>query len=440
MAHENQDKKPLIRLLVLDPRHFHAALLQKHTYPQISHIVNVYAPKGPEIKAHLALINSFNNRPINPTNWCERVYTGANYLQRMLTDHAGDVVIISGHSSQKMNYLLSSIEASFNVFADKPMATTRDDFTLLRRVFELAEEKKVLLCDIMTERFNVTNIIQRELIRKPGLFGILEKGSPEKPAVVIESIHQLHKMVDGKTLRRPSWFFDTNHQGAAIADVGTHLVDLVQWMCFPDQVLDWRTDIKIISSNRWPTKLSLAQFKAITGLNEFPYALKSYVTPDKCLLADKNGEVLYILRGVHVLVRTLWNFSANPGLCDTQRSMVMGSKADLIVTQDVESNWKRLLSIEKKDTVTNEEFKRKLHSSTSSLRERWPGLDMKTTGRFWEIIIPEEAETSHEDHFAQATERFLQYVAEGRLPEWEISGILAKYYTTTEANQDPQLT
>jgi len=103
----------------------------------------------------------------------------------------------------------------------------------------------------------------------------------------MESIHQFHKKVDGKPLKRPEWFFDTRRQGGAIADVGTHLVDLVQWMCFPEQIIDWRNDIKIISSKCWPTKLSLDQFRAITGLNEYPGLLKDYINSDNYLEANK---------------------------------------------------------------------------------------------------------------------------------------------------------
>lgn len=430
-----KNEKSSIRILVLDPSHFHAALLQKQTYPEINPIVNVYAPKGPDLETHLQLIKSFNKRSKNPTNWNERVYTGPDYLKKMLHDKAGNVVIISGNCTHKMNYILSSVESGFNVFADKPMAITRSDFKLLRQAFEIAQEKKVLLFDIMTERYDVTNIIQRELTQKPEVFGVLEKGSPEKPAVVMESVHQFHKKVDGKALKRPDWFFDTRRQGEAIADVGTHLIDLVQWICFPNQVIDWRNDIKIIASNRWPSKLSLDQFRTITGLSEFPDQLKEYVTSDDYLMADKNGEVLYTLRGVHILVRTLWNFEAEPGARDTQISMLRGSHANITIMQGVEQKGRRVLSVENKTPVSNDEFERRLCASISSLRKLWPGLDVKTLGSISEIIVPKEAETSHEDHFAKVTECYLHYIAEGGLPEWEVSGMIAKYYTTTEANE-----
>lgn len=435
----NEHEKSSIHLIVLDPSHFHAALVQKRMYPEINPLVNVYAPKGSDLEAHLNLIKSFNQRSENPTNWDERVYRGSDYLQKMLRDKAGNVVIISGNMNQKMNYITSSVEAGFNVFADKPMAITPNDFKLLHRAFELAQEKKVLLYDIMTERYSITNIIQRELAQNPEVFGTLEKGSLEKPAVVMESIHQFHKKVDGKPLKRPEWFFDTRRQGGAIADVGTHLVDLVQWMCFPEQIIDWRNDIKIISSKCWPTKLSLDQFRAITGLNEYPGLLKDYINSDNYLEANKNGEVVYTLRGVHIKVRTLWNFEAEPGVNDTHLSMLRGSSANLAIMQGVEQKWKPVLYVEKNTTIPCDEFDEKLRASISSLCKPWPGLGVKPTGTTWEIIVPEEDETNHEDDFAQVTEKYLSYLVEGRLPEWEVPNMIAKYYTTTEANDAAQL-
>ncbi len=96
-----------------------------------------------------------------------------------------------------------------------------------------------------------------------------------------------------------------------------------------------------------------------------------------------------------------------------------------------------MLFIEKKIAVSNVEFEKRLIASISSLRERWHGLGIKAKGDNWEVTIPEEAETSHEDHFSQVIERFLRYIAVGRLPEWEMHSMIAKYFTTTEAN-DPE--
>jgi hypothetical protein len=58
-----------VKLMTLDPGHFHAALVQKTMLDQIDPTVYIYAPEGPELQAHLNLIESFNNRADNPTSW-----------------------------------------------------------------------------------------------------------------------------------------------------------------------------------------------------------------------------------------------------------------------------------------------------------------------------------------------------------------------------------
>ena len=49
------------------------------------------------------------------------------------------------------------------------------------------------------------------------------------------------------------------------------------------------------------------------------------------------------------------------------------------------------------------------------------------------IVIPEAYRIGHEAHFAEVTSRFLQYLRDGKLPDWEEPGMLAKYYVTTQA-------
>ncbi len=60
----------------------------------------------------------------------------------------------------------------------------------------------------------------------------------------MESVHYLMKVVAGAPNIRPPWFFDTAEQGEGFNDIGTHLVDLVQWTLFPDQAIDYRTDVE----------------------------------------------------------------------------------------------------------------------------------------------------------------------------------------------------
>src|SRR5687768_10742931 len=51
-----------VRLMTVDPGHFHAALVQKEMYPGVDPKVDVYAPPGGDLDAHLKRIDAFNKR------------------------------------------------------------------------------------------------------------------------------------------------------------------------------------------------------------------------------------------------------------------------------------------------------------------------------------------------------------------------------------------
>src|SRR6476620_266424 len=184
-----------VRLITLDPGHFHAALVQKSMYPPVSPEVHVYAPVGPDLNLHLGRINDFNSRTENPTRWVEKVYSGPDYLSRMLAEKAGNVVVIAGNNTRKTEYINDCVKAGFNVLADKPMAITPEGFDLLRAAFEAAYKNNVLLYDIMTERYEITSILQRELAQNPEVFGTIDNGSEKDPAVELESVHYFFKEV-----------------------------------------------------------------------------------------------------------------------------------------------------------------------------------------------------------------------------------------------------
>ena len=211
------------------------------------------------------------------------------------------------------------------------------DFSLLRKAFTRAAQNKVLLYDIMTERYEITSILQGELARMTDLFGALERGTPEQPAVVMESVHHFFKEVAGKPLIRPAWFYDVRQEGESIPDVGTHLVDAVQWICFPDQALDWRKDIKVRAARRWSTSLTPEQFKRSTGLAHYPDFLKKDIGPDGALEVYANGEVAYTLRGVYAKVTALWKFEAPPGAGDTHYALVRGTRCNLLIKQGADT-------------------------------------------------------------------------------------------------------
>lgn len=423
-----------IKLMTLDPGHFHAALVQKNNYTQVDSTVYVYAPDGPELKAHLARIDSYNNRPEAPTHWNSKVYKGTDYLAKMLSEKPGNVVVISGNNAQKTHYIQSCIDAGLNVLADKPMAIKPADFQRLKQLFPLAEKKGVLLYDIMTERYEISTILQRELSQTPALFGTLEKGTPDNPAITKESVHHFFKFVSGAPLIRPAWFFDVEQQGEGVVDVSTHLVDLVLWECFPEQSISYSKDIKLQAAKRSATELSSDQFKLVTALPGFPGFLKKDLTKDSTVKVFANGETHFSVKGVHAKVSVIWNFQAPEGAGDTHFSIMRGTKANLVIRQGAAEKYRPVLYVEPLPNVDRSSAEAALKAAITSLNSgKFKGLSYEATDKGWKIIIPESYNVGHEAHFAQVTEKYLQYLTQGKLPEWEVPNMLAKYYVTTKA-------
>ncbi|WP_116813533.1 putative oxidoreductase C-terminal domain-containing protein [Steroidobacter cummioxidans] len=414
-----------VRLLTLDPGHFHASLVQKFMYEGVDPLVHVYAPKGDDVLEHMKRIEGFNKRADQPTNWRTELYTGPDYLQRMLKDRSGNVVVISGNNAHKAEYILSSIDTGFNVLADKPMAITPPDFEKLKQAFAVAEKKGTLLYDIMTERFEITSILQRELSQRAELFGSLQKGTPANPAISKESVHHFSKIVAGSPLKRPEWFFDVRQQGEGLVDVTTHLVDLVQWQAFPEQTLQ-PADAKVLTAKHSRTPITLEQFSTVTGATAFPDFLKPDVR-NGVLNVYANGEFTYRLRDVHALISVKWDFEAPPGAGDTHFSVMRGTKATLKIQQGAAQQFKPVLYIEgTKDEAA-------VKSAIASLQSKYPGVDVRRDGNRWAVVVPEKYNVGHEAHFAQVTENFLKYLRSGKLPAWEVPNMLTKYSTIMQA-------
>jgi hypothetical protein len=84
-----------VKLITLDPGHFHASLVQKSMYPQVDPKVYVYAKKSADLDQHLARIKSYNTQASNPTHWDEVVYEGDDFLSKMLKEKKGNVVVLA---------------------------------------------------------------------------------------------------------------------------------------------------------------------------------------------------------------------------------------------------------------------------------------------------------------------------------------------------------
>jgi predicted dehydrogenase len=420
-----------IRFITLDPGHFHAALVQKEMYPGVSNVVHVYGPLGPDLIDHLARVSRFNQRAENPTRWELQVHATPDFLAQMLRDRAGNAVVLSGRNRGKIDRVQASLDAGLNALVDKPWILETSDLGKLEKALDTAEAKKLVALDIMTERHEDTSELQKELVNDPAVFGTLVAGTEADPGVYMESVHHLMKVVAGAPNIRPTWFFDTDEQGEGLNDIGTHLVDLVQWTLFPDQALDYRKDLRVLSAQRWPTMIPRDQFKRVTG-QDIPAALSARVK-DGALEYFCNTLVSYTARGTHVKLNVIWDWEAPAGGGDSHFAYYRGTRAKVEIRQGVAEKYRPELYVVPSAPADKAALLAAVQKKMGALQSVHPGVGVEDRGSELRITIPDKLRIGHEDHFAQVTQRFLRYVRDrSTLPAWERPNMLAKYYVTTE--------
>jgi predicted dehydrogenase len=419
-----------IKFITLDPGHFHAALVQKNMYDQVSPDIFVYAPEGAELQNHLKIIDGYNARKDNPTKWNLKVCSGDDYLERMLAEKPGNVVVISGNNRIKTDYIKKSVEAGLNVLADKPMVIIPEKFAELEETFKTAKEKGVLLYDLMPERYEVNAIVQKELSLLPEIFGILQEGTPQRPTTEQIGIHYFYKNVSGNALVRPAWFFDVNQQGEGIVDIATHYVDLVQWSCFPNQIIN-KNDIEIISAKHWPTVININEFSKVTKLHQYPDFLLGNVMNDN-LNVFSNGEIIYKVKGKVAKVSVEWKFKAPEGAGDSHYSVMRGTLCSLEIRQGIDERFEPTLYITANEGTDVNLLAVNLSRAIRDLPQKNIEIQ-KIKNNVWKAVVPEKLRIEHEERFAIVVKKYFEYLKNGKIPEWETSGMITKYYTTTEA-------
>jgi predicted dehydrogenase len=424
-----------VRLMTVDPGHFHAALVQKEMYPGVDPRADVYAPLGPDLYEHLKRIDAFNRRPASPTSWVVDVHASPDAFERMLRDRPGNVVVFSGRNGAKIDRIAASVEAGLNVLADKPWILESADLDKMERTLAEADRTGVVAYDIMTERFEITSILQRALVNDPAVFGELLKGTVDDPAVYMESVHYLLKLVAGAPNIRPAWFFDNTQQGEGLNDVGTHLVDLVQWTLFPEQALDYRRDIQVLAAQRWATPIEEAGFARVTGERGFPAALAS-VVKDGRFDYFCNTLVSYTLRGVHTKLNVIWDWEPAPGSGDTHYAFYKGSRATVEVRQTQADKLRPELYVKPATPGDRAQVLAAVRARIAALQKEYPGVTVEERGPEIHVAIPDTFRVGHEAHFAEVTREFLRMLRDRRaLPSWERPNMLAKYFVSTKGTE-----
>lgn len=404
-------------MVVIDPVHYHAALVQKNHLNGVSDTVNVYAPDGEELDSYLATVESFNKRDSDPTHWKEIVHHCEDGADSLPDAKAGDFAVLACPNNKKPDYILSAIQKGYNVLSDKPLAIDSEGYGKLVEAYRLAERKGLLIYDLMTERYDALNILIRRLIADKEFFGKSEE-------VKMTSVHHFYKNVAGSALVRPRWYYDVRQQGEGIADVTTHLIDLVFWQCFPAEGIK-TDDIAFTGSSHFPTLISLAEYRQSTGADSFPSYL-DYCMKNSTIAVMSNGRVNFKVKDIPVSIGVRWDFEAPAGSGDTFESEYTGSGASIRIIQDSTTDFKKKLILSASANSVTKAYER--------LKADFPSLAIEAYNNgSWAIDLDESAKLGHEDHFSLVCEAFLNYLDGGSVPSWEKDNTLTRYYITTEA-------
>jgi predicted dehydrogenase len=418
-------------LIVLNPGHFHAALTLRERNPLLSDDVYVYAEAGPDLEKFLAIVKTFNERPANPTRWKLHVYRGADYLERLLAERPGNVAMVAGKNDTKMAAIQRLHDAGLHVLGDKPWLIAPGQLAMV----EAAARSAPLAMDIMTERHDVANRLQRALASRPEVFGEFRRDGAE-PAIYMKSVHHLYKQVNGRPLVRPAWYFDTKIQGAGVTDVTTHLADLAQWIVGGEQAIDYARDVAGVAARQWPTVVPRETFALITGLADFPPALHGAVK-DGALHYLCNAAIRYRLRGVPVEIEAPWGLIEPEGTGDLHNAVLRGTLADLVVEQGAETGFLPELNV--CPLIGTGVYGESLRRALILLQSEFPGIACEADAGKYRIRIPAALRNSHEQRFALVLQEFLNYVDRGAWPANLASDLVSKYTLLAQASESSDL-
>jgi hypothetical protein len=206
------------------------------------------------------------------------------------------------------------------------------------------------------------------------------------------------------------------------------VVDLVQWTAFPNDTIDYKKDIRLLSARHWPTVISKSDFERVTGEREFPASLAAHIKDGK-LDYDCNNSIRYTVRGAHAALDVRWNWESADG--DVYESSFRGTKSRIELRQGAAQHFIPELYVAPQDSSVFAALDR----WAGAAQKQYPGVAIERHGSEARIVIPQKYRVGHEDHFGQVTSLFFEYLkTPAALPEWEQSNMLVKYFITTSGN------
>ena len=409
-------------LLIYDPGHFHAALTLREPNEKISNDIFVYAEAGKALDSFSKMVESFNQREINPTSWNLIINTEGDPLQNLISEKKGDIAIVAGKNNQKMELINKLVANGINVLADKPWVINKESLEYLKNI----EQNDAIYMDIMSQRNEVYRKLQKKLSENDKLFGGFIENENEYGISEV-AVHHFYKTVNGAPLKRPDWYFKTEIQGEGIVDLTTHLVDLSFWMINGNEPVVY-SDVQLGEAERWLTKVPLEKYSLITDQTKFSTELSPYIQ-DNILDIYSNGRFDYCYKGIKTLVEVNWLLEEPENGSDAHVSVLKGKKSEIVYKVDPSTSYKSSLTIT--PHINDDDFKKSL----AEFAEGYDQLEYDKNSNVYTLTLSDSVQTSHEGHFSLELKRFISFVDNSDLPEAVKTNLLTKYNLISDARE-----
>ena len=138
-----------------------------------------------------------------------------------------------------------------------------------------------------------------------------------------------------------------------------------------------------------------------------------------------NAELSFRLGAVTAALDTRWELSAPAGGGDTHRSVVRGTRAEILVEQHAGTGFRRRISVVPRQHADG--VRTAVAEAVTTWQEAHPGLAIEEAGAGWELRLPRALDVGHERHFPLVLDDFLSLVEGERLPGDLAVNTLAKY-------------
>jgi hypothetical protein len=127
-----------------------------------------------------------------------------------------------------------------------------------------------------------------------------------------------------------------------------------------------------------------------------------------------NAELTFRLGAVTAALDTRWDLSAPPAGGDTHRSVIRGTRAEILVEQHEGTGFRRRLSLV--PLRDGKGVRAALTNAVAAWQAAHPGLDIVAAGATCEIRLPRSLDVGHEAHFPLMLADFLALIDGGRMP------------------------